>query len=97
MLASVHEVDVHEVDSARRTNKARACSMSICCERGAQTKVDKECFSESCRVCAVKVPANLTIFPKTTQTVKKLPNSPTYHLMVTNITELHRISPDYTR
>ena len=64
---------------------------------GAQTKVDEECFSESCRVCAVKVPANLTIFPKITQTVKKLPNSPTYHLMVTNITELHRISPDYTR
>ena len=25
---------VHEVDSARRTNKARACSMSVCCERG---------------------------------------------------------------
>lgn len=76
MLASVHEVDVHEVDSARRTNKARACSMSVCCERGAQTKVDKECFSESCRVCAVtvKVSANLKIFPKTTQTVKKLPN-----------------------
>lgn len=53
--------------------------------------------SESCQVCAVKVPANLTIFPKITQTVKKLPNSPTYHLMVPNITELHRISPDYTR
>lgn len=33
---------VHEVDSARRTNKARACSMSVCCERGAQTKVDEE-------------------------------------------------------
>lgn len=84
MLASVHEVDVHEVDSAL----ARA-----------QTKVDEECFSESCQVCAVtvKVPVNLTIFPKITQTVKKLPNSPTYHLMVTNITELHRISPDYTR
>lgn len=64
---------------------------------GAQTKVDEECFSESCQVCAVKVPVNLTIFPKITQTVKKLPNSPTYHLMVTNITELHRISPDYTR
>ena len=30
--------------------------------------------SESCQVCAVKVPANLTIFPKITQTVKKLPN-----------------------
>ena len=41
MLASVHEVDVHEVDTARRTNKARACSMSVCCERGAQTKVDE--------------------------------------------------------
>lgn len=50
---------VHEVDSAL----ARA-----------QTKVDEVCFSESCRVCAVKVPANLTIFPKITQTVKKLPN-----------------------
>ena len=25
---------VHEVDTARRTNKARACSMSVCCERG---------------------------------------------------------------
>lgn len=40
---------------------------------GAQTKVDEECFSESCRVCAATtgVPA---IFPKTTQIVKKLPN-----------------------
>ena len=53
--------------------------------------------SESCRVCAVKVPVNLTIFPKITQTVKKLPNSPTYRLMVPKVTELHRISPDYTR
>lgn len=26
--------NVHEVDTARRTNKARACSMSVCCERG---------------------------------------------------------------
>ena len=68
--------NVHEVDTARRTNKARACSMSVCCERGAQTKVDEEYFSESCRGCAVtvKVPANLKIFPKTTQIVKKLPN-----------------------
>ena len=55
--------------------------------------------SESCRGCAVtaQVPANLKIFPKTTQIVKKLPNSPTYHLMVPKLTELHRISPDYTR
>lgn len=53
--------------------------------------------SESCQVCAVKVPANLTVFPKITQTVKKLPNSPTYHLMVTNFTEFHRISPDHCR
>lgn len=63
----------------------------------AQPKVDEEGFSESCRVCAVKVPANLTIFPKITQTVNKLPNSPTYHLMVPKVTELYRISPDYTR
>ena len=42
---------------------------------GAQTKVDEEYFSEPCRGCAVtvKVPANLKIFPKTTQIVKKLP------------------------
>lgn len=26
--------NVHEVDTAHRTNKARACSMSVCCERG---------------------------------------------------------------
>ena len=66
---------------------------------GAQTKVDEECFSESCRVCAVtvKVPTNLKIFPKTTQMVKKFPSNTTYHLMVTNFTEFHRISPDHPR
>lgn len=97
MLASVHEVDVHEVDSARSSKQGSSLLEVGLLRARAQTKVDEECFSESCRVCAVKVPANLTIFPKITQTVKKLPNSPTYHLMVTNITELHRISPDYTR
>ena len=29
--------------------------------------------------------------------VKKFPSNTTYHLMVTNITELHRISPDHCR
>lgn len=96
MLASVHEVDVHEVDTARRTNKALG---RFAASAGAQTKVDEECFSESCRVCAVtvKVPTNLKIFPKTTQMVKKFPSNTTYHLMVTNFTEFHRISPDHPR
>lgn len=90
--------NVHEVDTAlgQQTRLERS-SKAVCCERGAQPKVDEEGFSESCRVCAVKVPANLTIFPKITQTVNKLPNSPTYHLMVPKVTELYRISPDYTR
>lgn len=85
---------VHEVDSARSANKALG---RFAVSAGAQTKVDEVCFSESCQVCAVKVPANLTVFPKITQTVKKLPNSPTYHLMVPKLTELYRISPDHCR
>lgn len=76
MLASVHEVDVHEVDSARSSKQGSSLLEVGLLRARAQTKVDKECFSESCQVCAVtvKVPVNLTIFPKTTQIVKKLPN-----------------------
>lgn len=69
MLASVHEVDVHEVDTACRTNKARACSMSVCCERGAQTKVDEVygpygSFPNPAEVAPSKFPQTLQYFRK---------------------------------
>ena len=89
---------VHEVDSARSTNKAWAELKGCLLRARAQPKEDEEGFSESCRGCAkTRVPANLKIFSKTTQIVKKLPKESTYHLMVTTLTEFDRISPDHTR
>lgn len=68
---------VHEVDSARRTNKALGrFAASAGANEGGRGVRPVWVVSESCRGCAVTahVPANLTIFPKITQIVKKLPN-----------------------
>lgn len=97
MLASVHEVDVHEVDSARRTNKARACSMSVCCERGRKrrwmrctARMGRLRILPSLRRQSSRKPYNIS---ENHTNSKKIPEQ--YHLPPDGY-KFHRISPDFT-
>lgn len=64
MLASVHEVDVHEVDSARSSKQGSSLLEVGLLRARAQTKVDEEVSPNPAKFAPSKFPQTLKYFRK---------------------------------